>query len=386
MSLTTALSLVDEQSSELLATLERWVRINSFSRDVAAVNRMGAQLEEDFAPLAMSFQRHRTGELGDHLFWSSAAWPGSPARSRVLLVGHHDTVFPPGTFETFEVAGDRVAGPGVLDMKGGLLVVWAALRALAGTNLLDAMPVALICVGDEEIGSPTSRDLLESEGRDAGYALVFEAGRAEDRIITRRKGTGGLHITVTGKAAHAGNNHADGINAIAAVARLVTAIEGLTDYDRGVTLNVGLCSGGESRNTVPRHATCEVDMRFLTASDGHALVAEVDRAARAIAEQTGAKITLEGGVRRPPLERTEASAELCRLYGRCAIEHGLGGEEADLIGGGSDANTLSAIGVPAIDGLGPRGKGFHTHDEYIEWPTVVPRIKTLVSTLVALTS
>jgi glutamate carboxypeptidase len=246
------------------------------------------------------------------------------------------------------------------------------------------MPIALVSVGDEEIGSPGSRELLESLGRGCKGALVFEAGRAEDRIITRRKGTGGLTVTVRGRAAHAGNNHADGINAIAAVAQLVTRLVALTDYDRGITVNVGMIGGGDARNTVPAHASCEVDLRFLRVEDGHALVSDIDRAARAVAADTGAEFTLKGGVRRPPLERTDASAELCRLYGECAKTQGLGHDEADLIGGGSDASTLGALGVPSIDGLGPRGRGFHTHDEFIEWPTVVPRIKALVATLTAL--
>ena len=375
-----ALGAVDGAAGELLPRLRRWVEINSFTANVEGVNRMGAVLEEDFASLGMVFERRPGDGVGDHLVWRTPAWgPGG-----TLLVGHHDTVFPPGAFDFYEEAEDRVRGPGVLDMKGGLLVVRTALAALAEAGALERMRVAVVSVADEEIGSPSSRPLIEELARGARAALVFEAGRIDDSVVTRRKGTGALTVTARGVAAHAGNAHADGVNAIWALARLIDRMQRLTDYARGVTLNVGTIQGGEAKNTVPAHAECRVDLRFLRATDGLELVAAVDRAAREVAAESGASLTITGGVSRPPLERTEASAELAALYAERARRHGLGGGESPLVGGGSDANTVSAVGVPAIDGLGPRGRGFHTPNEYIEPATLVPRAKALVETLLAL--
>jgi glutamate carboxypeptidase len=367
-----------------LPLLERWVRINSFTDNVAGVNRMGDALAADFAPLGLLFTRHPGDGLGDHLVWRTPAWDERPSR-RVLMVGHHDTVFPPGTFEQLERDGDRLRGPGALDMKGGLLVVRTALAALGEAGALDGMPLALVTVADEEIGSPTSRSIIEELARGARAGLVFESGRRDDSIVTRRKGTGGLRVTARGRAAHAGNQHADGVNAIWGLARLIDRMQRLTDHDRGVTVNVGLVSGGEAKNTVPARAECGVDIRFVRAADGNDLVAAIDQAARAIAGETGVQFTIDGGVRRPPLERSEPSAALYRLYADCARRFGLGGGESALVGGGSDANTVSAIGVPVIDALGPRGAGFHTHDEYIEVPTLLPRVQALIAALVELT-
>jgi glutamate carboxypeptidase len=375
-----ALRAVDGAAPELLATLRRWVEINSFTANLEGVSRMGAELEADFAPLGLALERRAGEGVGDHLVWRTPAWgPGG-----ILLVGHHDTVFPPGTFEGFDDAGDRVRGPGVLDMKGGLLVVRTALAALAEAGVLEGMRVAVVSVADEEIGSPTSRALIEELARGARAGLVFEAGRVDDSVVTRRKGTGALTVTARGVAAHAGNAHADGVNAIWALARLIDRLQQLTDYDRGVTVNVGTVKGGEAKNTVPALAECRADFRFIRAPDGLALVAAVDRAAREIAAESRATLTITGGVSRPPLERTDASAALAALYAERAQRHGLGGGESPLVGGGSDANTVSAVGVPAIDGLGPRGRGFHTPNEYIEPATLVPRAKALVETLLAL--
>jgi glutamate carboxypeptidase len=378
-----ACEAVARSEGGLLPVLERWVRINSFTDNVAGVNRMADALEADFAPLGLACTRHPGDGLGDNLSWRTPAWDAHPDR-RVILVGHHDTVFPPGAFEKFERDGDRVCGPGALDMKGGLLVVRTALLALLEAGVLGDLAIAVVTVGDEEIGSPGSRPLIEELARGARAGLVFESGRRDDSVVTRRKGTGGLKVSARGRAAHAGNAHAEGVNAIWGLALLVDRLQKLTDYDRGITINVGLISGGEAKNTVPARADCGVDIRFIHGVDGTNLVTAIDQAARAVSAATGVEFSLEGGVRRQPLERSEASAALCRLYAEKAQRFGLGGGEAGLVGGGSDANTVSAVGVPVIDGLGPRGAGFHTHTEYVEIPTLVPRAQALVATLLAL--
>jgi glutamate carboxypeptidase len=372
-----ALAAADRRGAELLPLLRRWVEVNSYTGNVAGCNRVADLLLEGFALPGLAATRIAGDGVGDHLVWRTPAWAASPAR-RLVLVGHHDTVFPPGTFEVWDEDGDRLRGPGVLDMKGGLATVRTAIAAFADLGLLAELPVAIVSVADEETGSSDSRTMLEDLARGARAALVFESGRTTDALVTRRKGTGKVSVTVHGKAAHAGNALADGINAVWALARFVDAAQRATDWDRGVTVNVGLFHGGTSANTVPERASCQLDFRYLHAVDGHALMATLDRAAQELAGESGARFVIEGGIRRAPLERSEASLALLRRYEACALAEGLRGGEAPLQGGGSDANTVSAVGVPAIDALGPRGKGFHTHDEHIELHTLAQRTRALV--------
>ncbi len=366
----------------VLDTLRPWILRNSYSGDVAGVNAMGDLLAADFDLPGLSLKRHAGREVGDHLVFTTDSWASAAPSDRIVLVGHHDTVFPPGSFESFELEGDRLRGPGVLDMKGGLVTIQLALKTLASLDALTDLPLAFVCVGDEEIGSPESAPILREVAAGAGGALVFEAGRAEDAIITMRKGTGALRVYVEGKAAHAGNHHKEGINAILAMSHFVIGAQELTDYDRGVTVNVGTISGGEARNTVPHEAECQIDFRLLSSEDGEALVTSVKELAAATASKTKTTIRVEGGIRRLPLERSAASADLYARYAEAAKASKLGYAEAALIGGGSDASTVSSIGVAAIDGLGPRGSGFHTHKEHIEVSSLALRAEALLRFLI----
>ncbi len=225
---------------------------------------------------------------------------------------------------------------------------------------------------------------MEAAAGDAACGLVFEAGRANDAVVTRRKGTGSLVAVASGRAAHAGNLHHEGVNAIWALSRFVDRAQGLTDYARGTTVNVGRIEGGESRNTVPDTARAELDIRFVTTQDGEELLAELRRQALAATASIpgGAKLELTGGVARQPLVRTDLGAALLAEYAACARAAGLGATEAPLVGGGSDASTLSTLGIPCIDGLGPRGSGFHTRDEQIEVATLVPKAEAIARFLV----
>ena len=369
-------------SLSVLDTLRPWIERNSYTGDVAGVNAMGDLLVADFTLPGLSVKRYPGREVGDHLVFTTAAWAEASPADRIVLVGHHDTVFPPGSFEGCTLEGDRLQGPGVIDMKGGLVTIHLALSTLASLGVLAKLPLAFVCVGDEEIGSPESESVLVDVATGAGGALVFEAGRAEDAIITRRKGTGSLRVQVTGTSAHAGNHHKEGINAIWAMSHLVVAVQELTDYDKGVTVNVGTIQGGEARNTVPHHAECQIDFRLVRAEDGEAVVEEVRALAKRVAATTKTEIEVTGGVRRLPMERSDASGALCKRYAEAAKASNLGYSEAALLGGGSDANTVSTLGVPAIDGLGPRGRGFHTHDEHIEVSSLALRAEARVRFLV----
>jgi glutamate carboxypeptidase len=371
------------KQAEMEHDLARLVETNSHTGNPEGGRKVGALLAALIALPGVETTVRASDRFADH--WVFRTRPQSPNKAAVALVGHLDTVFPPGVFEGFRRDGALARGPGVLDMKGGLVLVAYALRALAETGgLATIVPLRFVVVSDEEVGSPEGQGIIAATAAGSSACLVFEAGRAADAIITRRKGTGGLVVTFHGRAAHAGNAHREGANAIWAMARFVNAVQQLTDYDRGVTINVGQVSGGIGKNTVPDRAEANLDFRFTTRSDGERAVAAARIAAeQAVIEVPGTRFDLSGGIARLPLERTEASAQLLAEYGACARAHGLGAGEAPLIGGGSDASTTSALGVPSIDGLGPRGTGFHTHGECIEVASLVPKAQALCRFLAA---
>lgn len=373
-----------EQGKAIETALAELVEINSFTENVEGGRKVGAMLEELYAIEGLESRRVPSTKFADHLVVSSA-WT-SVGAAPIALVGHLDTVFPPGTFEGYRRDGDLARGPGVLDMKGGLVVVAWALKALAASTELERLPgLRLVIVADEEVGSPEGKKIITDAIAGARGALVFEAGRKGDLVITRRKGTGGVKAIAHGTAAHAGISHKEGKNALWALARLVDRAQGLTDYSRGVTVNVGKMTGGSSKNTVPDRAEALIDLRFETRADGEALVAALHKAAdECAASVEGTRIELEGGIARLPLERTEASARLMEAYGEAARAAGLGSGEAGLIGGGSDASTAHAIGIASIDGLGPRGVGFHTVDEQIEVRTLIQKAQALARFLASL--
>jgi glutamate carboxypeptidase len=359
---------------ERLAAL---VEVNSYTENPEGGRKVGTLLRELFASPGVEIQSRPSERFADHIVVRTR--PDQHNRGAVALVGHLDTVYPPGFFEGYRRDGDLARGPGVLDMKGGLVVVAFALKALAATGSLDAVvPVRVVIVSDEEVGSPEGQGVIAAAVTGSSACLVFEAGRASDAIITRRKGVGAMTAVAHGRAAHAGNAHKEGANALWAIACFVDRVQGLTDYTRGVTVNVGRASGGQTANTVPDRAEALLDLRFCSRVDGEKLIEGIRSAADAAAATVaGTRFEVHGGILRQPLERTDASGALLAEYAACARSHGLGGDEAPLIGGGSDASTSSALGIPSIDGLGPRGSGFHTRDEQIELTSLVPKAQAL---------
>lgn len=369
------------RTEAMLARIEQLVTVNSYTRNKPGGDAVGDLLVQGAEELGLVVRRIPSELYADHLVFATKAAAES-AEGATVLVGHHDTVFPAGSFEGFVRDGELVRGPGVLDMKGGLVVMLEALRALREVGLLDALPLRMIVVGDEEIGSPEGRAVIQREAEGARAALVFEAGRAFDRVITARKGTGSAKLVARGVAAHAANDHAKGRNAIWALARFIDHAQRLTDYERGVTVNVGVVRGGDAKNTVPDHAECEIDFRFVHAADGAATFEALREAAAAAAgEVLGTSLELSGGPNRMPLERTPENLAVYEAYAACARAAGLGGEEAALIAGGSDASSTASIGIPSIDGLGPRGAGFHTKDERVEVASLEPKVIALASYL-----
>ncbi|MCS6913521.1 MAG: M20/M25/M40 family metallo-hydrolase [Myxococcales bacterium] len=366
--------------AEAEAWLRQLVEISSHSADRIGCQAMAEALVSLYTLPGLSVVRHpdAAGHQGDHLSFATQASAQAPF---ALLIGHLDTVFPAAVFSGYHPLPDgngrRARGPGVYDMKGGLVVMAFALRALAQAGLLSQVPLRGVIVSDEEIGSPSGRTTILEVARGAACALGFESGRAGDAIITRRKGIAAYQARATGRSAHAGNAHREGANAIWALARFVDGAQRLTDYDRGITVSVGRIEGGCSRNVVPDRAEALLDVRFVTAADAAAIEAALRQEAIRAAVP-GTQVELHGGVTRQPLERTPGSMRLLADYGRCQREAGLGSAEAPLLGGGSDASTVASLGIPAIDGLGPRGSGFHTLAEEVELDTILPKAEALV--------
>jgi glutamate carboxypeptidase len=380
-----AASWLEDQGPAMEETLARLVNINSFTENVGGGNEVGTILLELFRDVGLDARVEPSRAFANHLVFASHS---SLKASPVALVGHLDTVFPPGTFEGYSRDAELARGPGVLDMKGGLTTILFALRSLSKTGGLAGMvPVRIVIVADEEVGSPEGQKVIQRAVDGCRACLVFEAGRAKDAIITRRKGTGAVTVRAHGVAAHAGNHHAEGKNAIWALSVFIDRVQRLTDPLRGVTVNVGKVLGGQGRNTVPDRADAWVDVRFCSRQDGESTLALLqDAALAAAASVPGTRLELEGGIARLPLERTPESHALYLEYSASARASGLGGEEAPLIGGGSDASTSSALGIPSIDGLGPRGDGFHTKDEHIEIRSLVPKAQALGRFLAAASS
>jgi glutamate carboxypeptidase len=388
---------VDEAfESEQVPWLERLVEQPSHTwarDDVEAAARL---VDELAASLGLRSTRVSDPEarFADHRVYSSAT-TGDDTRA-LALVGHVDTVFPRSMgflgFRREDETGDVIRGPGVLDMKSGLSAILFGLRAAQNVvgEPMRRMPLRFVCNTDEEVGSPSSAPLFERLGPLTTEALVFEGGREEDRVITQRKGGATFTVRVKGRAAHSGNDHATGVNAIFVLSLLVPRIEALTDYGRGVTVNVGLVSGGTAKNTVPDEAHCVLDARFERAVDARRVVEALEAIVRdpilpgmEVPERLReAEVVLEGGVTRPPMEATDATQALRRRYERFASMVGLGIGEAPRQGGGSDANLLAGAGVPVIDGLGPFGRFFHKPQEWSSLQSLRRRTQALALFLV----
>lgn len=353
---------------EQVPMLAALVELPSCSREPLDVEAAAVLLDLRAAELGLTRTLHRdpSGVYAAHRVYTT---PGlAPDAPALALVGHVDTVFPSSLgFFGFGRDGDVATGPGVLDMKSGLSSIFAALEAIRAVSpeRFAALALRVLINSDEEVGSPSSDALIASVARVSHAALVFEAGRAEDRLVVARKGVGSFRIHAHGRSAHAGLHHADGVNAIEALAHVIPRVEAATDHDRGMTANVGLIEGGTSSNTVPERASCTVDCRYADPKDGAELEARVRAAVEAPlpAHLEGATVELEGRLHRPPMLPTDASRALAARYGEQARAAGLGAGEAPLQGGGSDANLLAAAGVPCIDGLGPAGSGIHRTTE-----------------------
>ena len=357
----------------MLAALERLVLAESPSPDKARCDACADEVAALFAQRGGArATRHRRPDRGDHL----EIRVGSGSRPIVLLC-HHDTVWPAGTLARlpFGVEGDRVTGPGSYDMKAGIV---EAAFALEGAK--PSRPVIVLSTSDEEIGSTSSRALIEETARQAEAVLVLEPAASGGALKTARKGIADFILEVDGHAAHAGVEPEKGVSAIEEIAHQVLALKALADPPKGTTINVGVLTGGTRPNVVPAHARAEVDVRFTSAVEAERIV-EAVRALRPGLE--GARLRISGGLDRPPMERGPGTVRLATLAQRLAADLGFRLEETST-GGGSDGNFTAAIGIPTLDGLGPDGGGAHADSEHLLIASWLQRTELLRRLLEAL--
>jgi glutamate carboxypeptidase len=367
-----------DRKDAITETIRQLVEIESPSDNKLAVDRLGALLAGRFEGLGGHAKFHRTQDFGDHLQVDFATErSGKP----VLLLGHLDTVYPLGTLAGMPCRVDdgRLWGPGVLDMKSGIALMMHALDGLRSWHN-DSLPrpVTVLLVSDEEVGSESSRPITESLARRSAAVLVLEPSYGpKGAVKTARKGVGEYTIKVMGKAAHSGLDFDKGESAIVELARQITAISKLVDVKRGLTLNVGLISGGTRTNVIPALATATLDVRVARMKDAPG----IDRQLRALRPfNRKCKLEIKGGINRPPMERTAAVAALYRQASEIAKQLGWKLEEAS-VGGGSDGNFTANLGIPTLDGLGGVGEGAHAAHESVTI-SELPRRAALLAGLI----
>ena len=359
---------------DMLTLLRQLVEMESPSNEKEAVDRVGAILAEASRNLGASVTVHPQKERGDHIV---AKW--GDGEGGILLMGHMDTVFPLGTLATmpFYEQDSKIYGPGVQDMKGGLVIGLTAIQALVEADSMHLRPITFLFTSDEEVGSQTSRQLIEELAAEAVLVLVLEPALADGSLKTWRKGVGDFQLRITGRAAHAGGNHVDGRNALEEMAHQILAIQQMTDYEKGTTLNVGVAHGGTAPNVVPDFAEIEIDLRLME-SDGFARIHQRLLKLEPCLPETS--LELSGGLNRPPMPfdklMQETFAKAQQIAARVGMELKAGGS-----GGGSDANFVSPLGVPVLDGLGVIGDDLHSSREFIHKSSLIDRSELLTHLL-----
>ncbi len=363
-----------------LADLHELVSIDSGTMNKAGVDAVATEMQRRLEALGCEVRRLPNPIYGDSVV---ARLRGNGSK-KIVMVGHTDTVYPDGTAQErpFRIEGDRAYGPGTCDMKNGILAGLYAMKALKDAGRLDFGELVLFLNSDEEVGSPTSTQAIDDESEGATAALVLESGRAGNSVVVGRKGVYDYTLTVYGRNAHAGANPERGRSAIHELAHKLVPIAALNGLSEGTTLNVGVIHGGTRRNVVADRAICEIDVRVLTLEAYRQLDSELRRI---VSEPhiPDTRIEVTTGHCFAPMERNERNVRLYEVARGVASRLGfeLGATES---GGGSDANHISAMGVPVLDGLGPRGAGAHSPEEHLIIPSVVERTGLLAHLILEL--
>jgi glutamate carboxypeptidase len=355
------LQYFESQQGALVETIREFVQIESPSDDKAAADRMGSLLAERFASLGGRSKLHRAEEFGDNI---QIDLPGAANQAPVLLLGHFDTVYPLGTLANMpcRLAGERLHGPGVLDMKAGIALMLFAIEALQTWHGTLPKPITVFLVSDEEVGSSSSRKITEDLARQSAAVLVLEpAAGLRGAVKTARKGVGEYTLTVQGVAAHAGLDPGKGHSAILELSRQIAVISKLNDLKSGVSVNPGVIRGGTRTNVIAAEAVVEIDVRIKMAKQAAAL----DRKLHALKPfDRHCKLRMEGGINRMPMERNAGVATLYKKAQAIASQIQWPLDEA-AVGGGSDGNFTAGMGIPTLDGLGAVGEGAHAVHEHI---------------------
>ena len=359
---------------EILDGVLRWVDVESPSHDPDAVNHMADHVEEGLAMIGMKVERTLGRDGYGDILKARTPWGEGPG---ILVLSHIDTVHALGTKDganPIRREGDKVYGPGIYDMKAGAYIAFYAIRHIIRQGKETPLPLTFMYIPEEEVGSPTSRDMIIEEAKKNKYVLVTEPAREGGKIVTARNGRLEYEISVTGRPSHAGARHMDGRNAIKEMAHQIIKLEGLTDYDRSLTCSVGTISGGTMTNVVPSQCSVTVDIRvpdMETAEEVMAIVEGLEPV------DPDCSITVTGGVDRPPYDKFEGIAVLFEHAKKVAAK--IGFELQDLkTGGGSDGNFTGALGIPTLDGLGADGHGAHSFDEYIYFSSLEERTKLMI--------
>jgi len=368
------------QKSEMIEFTRWLVEQESMSREASALKRIAENLGERLASIGGEVELFHDAARGTTLRARFAS-SGDDGKDRkpLLIVGHLDTVWPLGTLAArpFRIEQEKAFGPGIFDMKAGVMLSFFAMRAIRELGLSKRRNTTLLMTCDEETGSTFSRPLIEDEARWARAALVLEPPIPGGTVKTGRKGVGEFELIIRGRPAHAGNDPRAGVSAITELAHQVLAIEKLNDFDRGTTVNVGVAHAGVLSNVVAAEAHALIDMRFRTVEDGQRITDALGKLRPVI---DGARIEVRGGANRPPLVRTEESGKLFEHARELASEIDLDLKEGS-VGGGSDGNFIAALGVPVLDGLGVDGAGAHAEHEHIILSDI-PRRAALLTGLI----
>jgi glutamate carboxypeptidase len=365
-------SAIPFNGTAILAGIRRWVEIETPTEAPDQVNRLATLAADGYRDLPATIERIAGhGGCGDHIV-ARSSW-GQDALG-ILVLSHLDTVHPLGFIERlpFRIEGDSAFGPGIYDMKGGAYLAYHAFRQLCATPGRSPLGVTQFYVSDEEIGSPTSRALIEAEGRKAKYVLVTEPARDGGKIVTGRKGVARFKIFVHGVPAHAGSRPEDGRSAIRDLANLIQTLEALTDVKRGVTVNVGVVRGGTRPNVIPEEAYAEVDLRVRTIADADDIVPKI-LGLKSRTEAVSVKVV--GELNGPPYEKGNAGAALFEHAKTLAAE--IGFDLVDTFTGGSSDGNFTAPHTATLDGLGVDGQGAHTHYEQMYISSIEPRARLL---------
>jgi glutamate carboxypeptidase len=366
---------------EILAGLERWVDISSPTVDADGVNRMMDEAQRAMEGLGASIERHRGRDgYGDCVLARLPWGDGAPG---ILVLCHLDTVHAPGTFErdlSFRREDGRAYGPGILDMKGGTFLAYYAVRKIVAAGATAPLPVSFLFVPDEEVGTPSTRELIESCARRERLVLVPEPAQAGADVIIGRWAFQRFIVRARGKPAHAGATLASGRSAIREIAEQIIDIESMSEPERNLTLSAGIVSGGTFVNVVP--VSCEAHV--LAVTEDPADFDQIGARMRALKPRNeGIDLQVETGPSRPLFEPSAGTLELYEHAKTLARRIGFE-VEPGIVGGGSDGNFTGALGVPTLDGLGPCGAGFHTEEEHVLIDSLVPRARLLAGLMLTL--